>query len=105
MIDPKYLIYHDLIGIQVYARLKLKRNIGKFSYIGVVIDETRNMLITEKEKKVKKYIKKDYVFRFKITDFKNSEEDNYLEVQGNKVVGLPVNRLRSLKKKRRWFKR
>ena len=105
MIDPKYLIYHDLIGIQVYARLKSKRNIGKFSYIGEVIDETRNMLITEKEKKVKKYIKKDYVFRFKITDFKNSEEDNYLEVQGNKVVGLPVNRLRSLKKKRRWFKR
>jgi len=105
MIDPKYLIYHDLIGIQVYARLKSKRNIGKFSYIGVVIDETRNMLITEKEKKVKKYIKKDYVFRFKITDFKNTEEDNYLEVQGNKVVGLPVNRLRSLKKKRRWFKR
>jgi len=104
MIDPKYLIYHDLIGIQVYARLKSKRNIGKFSYIGVVIDETRNMLITEKEKKVKKYIKKDYVFRFKITDFNNNEEDNYLEVQGNKVVGLPVNRLRRLKK-RRWFKR
>jgi len=104
MINPKYLIYHDLIGIQVYARLKSKRNIGKFSYIGVVIDETRNMLITEKEKKVKKYIKKDYVFRFKITDFNNNEEDNYLEVQGNKVVGLPVNRLRRLKK-RRWFKR
>ena len=105
MIDPKYLIYHDLIGIQVYARLKSKRNIGKFSYIGEVIDETRNMLITEKEKKVKKYIKKDYIFKFKITDFKNTEEYNYLEVQGNKVVGLPVNRLRSLKKKRRWFKR
>jgi RNase P/RNase MRP subunit p29 len=104
MINPKYLIYHDLIGIQAYAKLKSKRNIGKFSHIGVVIDDTRNMLITEKEKIVKKYIKKDHVFRFKITDFKNSEEDICLEVQGNKIVGVPVNRLRSLKK-RRWFKR
>ena len=104
MINPKYLIYHDLIGIQTYAKLKSKRIIGKFSYIGVVIDETRNILITENERKVKKYIKKDYVFRFKITDLKNNDEELCLEVHGNKIVGLPVNRLRSLKK-RRWFKR
>jgi RNase P/RNase MRP subunit p29 len=104
MINPKYLIYHDLVGIQAYAKLKSKRDIDKFSFIGAIIDETRNMLIVEKEKKVNKYIKKDYVFRFKITDFKNNEVDRYLEVQGNKIVGLPVNRLRSLKK-RRWFKR
>lgn len=104
MINTKFLIYHDLVGIQAYAKLKSKNNIGKFSYIGEIIDETRNMLITEKEKKVKKYIKKDYVFRFKITDFKLNEEGYCLEVKGNKIVGLPVNRLRSLKK-RRWFKR
>ena len=104
MMDPKYLIYHDLIGIQAYAKLKSKRNIGKFLDIGTIIDETRDILITEKENKVKKYIKNDYVFRFKITDFKNNEEEHCLEVQGNKIVGLPVNRLRSLKKKR-WFKR
>ena len=104
MINPKYLIYHDLIGIHAYAKLKSKRNIVKFSYIGVVIDDTRNMLITEKENKVKKYIKKDYVFRFKITDLKNIDEELCLEVHGNKIVGLPVNRLRSLKK-RRWFKK
>ncbi|MHA1933480.1 MAG: ribonuclease P protein subunit [Promethearchaeota archaeon] len=104
MTNPKYLIYHDLIGIQAYAKLKSKRNVDDFLHIGNVIDETRDMLITEIEKKVKKYIKKDYVFRFMITDFKNTNEVNCLEVQGNKIVGLPVNRLRSLKKKR-WFKR
>ena len=49
MMDPKYLIYHDLIGIQAYAKLKSKRNIGKFLDIGTVIDETRDILITEKE--------------------------------------------------------
>jgi RNase P/RNase MRP subunit p29 len=104
MISPKFLIYHDLIGIQAYAKLKSKRNIGKFLNIGIIIDETRDMLITEKEQKVKRYIKKDYVFKFKIIDFKDNEEFYCLEVQGNKIVGLPVNRLRSLKKKR-WFKR
>ncbi len=104
MINSKFLIYHDLVGVQAYIKLKSKKNNSKFSYIGVVIDETRNMLISEKDNKVKKYIKKDYIFRFKIIDFKNREEDLCVEVQGNKIVGLPVNRLRSLKK-RRWFKR
>jgi len=65
-----------------------------------VIDETRDMLITEIDKKIKKYIKKDHIFRFKLPNYMSGEEDYYLEVQGNKIVGLPVNRLRSLKKKR-----
>jgi RNase P/RNase MRP subunit p29 len=104
MIDPKYVIYHDLIGIQAYARLKSKKNNEEFKYIGIVIDETKNMLITDREDKIKRYIKKDYIFRFKIPNFENKEDDYCLEVQGNKIIGLPVNRLRSLKK-RRWFKR
>ncbi|MBA7532071.1 hypothetical protein ES705_24297 [subsurface metagenome] len=104
MINPKYLIYHDLIGIKAYAKLKSKKIDTAFLDIGVVIDDTRNMFITEKENKVKKYIKKDYVFRFKLTNYKNDGEDYFLEVQGSEVVGLPVNRLRSLKKKR-WFKK
>ncbi|MHA2181269.1 MAG: ribonuclease P protein subunit [Promethearchaeota archaeon] len=104
MINPKYLIYHDLIGIQAYAKLKSKRSADDFLHIGNVIDETRDMLITEIETQVKKYIKKDYVFRFMITDSRKTDEVYCLEVQGNKIVGLPVNRLRSLKKKR-WFKR
>lgn len=104
MINPKYLIYHDLIGIYAFAKPKSRLNDKKFSPIGVVIDETRDMLIVEKDKKVKKYIKKDYIYRFKITNYSNEEEDNYLEVEGNRIVGLPVNRLRSLKKKR-WLKK
>ncbi len=103
MIDPKYLIYHDLIGISAYA--KSKSEIKEFSNIGIVIDETRNVLITNKDNnKIKKYIKKDYIFRFKMPNHKNSQENYYLEVQGDKIVGLPVNRLRSLRKKR-WRKR
>jgi RNase P/RNase MRP subunit p29 len=103
MINPKFLIYHDLIGINAYAKPKSKSNYKKYTEIGIIIDETRDMLITEKNNKIKKYIKEDYVFRFKIPDNGNNE-DSYLEVQGKEIVGLPFNRLRSLKK-RRWLKK
>ncbi|MFX1456113.1 MAG: ribonuclease P protein subunit [Promethearchaeota archaeon] len=104
MINPKYLIYHDLIGIQASAKRKSKKSNDTFLDIGQIIDETRDMLITEKENTIKKYIKKNYVFRFKIEETKDGMQIDCIEVQGNKIVGLPVNRLRSLKKKR-WFKR
>ncbi|MFX1574023.1 MAG: ribonuclease P protein subunit [Promethearchaeota archaeon] len=104
MINPKYLIYHDLIGIHAFAKIKSKSTDTKFSDIGIIIDDTKNMLITEKGNKIKKYIKKNYLFRFKIPKFDNEDNDYYLEVLGNKIVGHPLNRLRSLKKKR-WVKR
>ncbi|MFX1325480.1 MAG: ribonuclease P protein subunit [Promethearchaeota archaeon] len=102
MINPKYLIYHDLIGFQAYAKLKSKINKKDFLDIGIVIDETRDMLISERDGHIKKFVKKDYIFRFKLQA--ENEEESMLEVQGQKIVGLPVNRLRSLKK-RRWSKR
>ena len=104
MINPKYLIYHDLIGINAYAKLTSRKKDTEFMDIGIIIDDTRNMLITEKESKVKNYIKKDYVFRFKVPTNTENGEDYYLEVQGKKIAGFPVNRLRSLRKKR-WFKK
>ncbi|MFX1309624.1 MAG: ribonuclease P protein subunit [Promethearchaeota archaeon] len=100
MSNPKFLIYHDLIGFYALAKPKSSLNDKKFLPIGVVIDETRDMLITKKKNKLKKYIKKDHIFRFKIPNQMNEGKNYYLEVQGNKIVGLPVNRLRSLKKKR-----
>jgi len=96
MISPKYLIYHDLIGFEVKVRLKSKPENSKFQDAGVVIDDTQNMLISEKNKIIKKHIKKDYIFRFKL-------KDGTLEVNGSKIVGIPENRLRSLKKKK-WLK-
>ncbi|MFX0025258.1 MAG: ribonuclease P protein subunit [Candidatus Hermodarchaeota archaeon] len=96
MISPKYLIYHDLIGFHIYAKLKSRLSSRGFSYIGIVIDETYNLLITEKENKVKKYIKKDHIFRLKLNG-------DLLEVDGSKIIGIPENRLRRLKKKK-WMK-
>ncbi|MFW9820207.1 MAG: ribonuclease P protein subunit [Candidatus Thorarchaeota archaeon] len=103
MIDPRFLIYHDLIGINAYAKPISKLKNKEFLHIGIVIDETRDMIITEKKNKIKKYIKKDYIFRFEISQFMDDKVKYQLEVEGNKIIGLPVNRLRSLKKKR-WLK-
>ncbi|MFX1257591.1 MAG: ribonuclease P protein subunit [Promethearchaeota archaeon] len=103
-VNPKYLIYHDLIGLEGYAKLKSKSLDRKFSEIGIVIDESKNILITEKNKKIKKYIKKDYIFRFKLPNENNDEEKSLLEVNGTKVVGRPENRLRNLKRKRSFKK-
>jgi len=101
-IDPKYLIYHDLIGLNVLGIPKSKFKIARFSDFGKIIDESKNMLITEKNKQVKKYIKKDHIFRFIIPNFEDNKEKNLIEeVNGFKIVGLPENRLRNLKKKRR----
>ena len=100
MIDPKYLIYHDLIGLNAFITPISKNKDKKFVDIGIIIDDTRNMLISEKNNKIKKYIKKDYIFRFKIPNYIKEEEQYYLEVKGKKIVGTPINRLRSLKKKR-----
>ena len=93
MISPKYLIYHDLIGFKVKAKLKSKPANSKFIEAGVVIDDTQNMLISQKNNIIKKYIKKDYIFRFML-------DDGVLEVNGSRIVGIPENRLRSLKKKK-----
>ncbi len=93
MISPKYLIYHDLIGFSAKAKLKSKPTHSKFMDVGVVIDDTQNMLILEKNNEIKKYIKKDYIFRFTL-------DNGMLEVNGSKIVGIPENRLRSLKKKK-----
>jgi len=97
MISPKYLIYHDLIGFLVYAKPKSKKDNNKFVNIGTVIDDKQNVLITEKNTKIKTYIKKNYIFRFKIAE-------GMIEVNGLKIVGIPENRLRSLKKKK-WLRK
>ena len=97
-INLKNLIYHDLIGLNAYAKhISKSKEKKKFSDIGEVIDESKNMLIAEKEHQIKKYIKKNYIFRFKIPN----EDNNLLEVIGTKIVGRPENRLRNLRKKRR----
>ena len=95
MIDPKYIVYHDLIGFKV--RVKPKKKKGEFTDSGIIIDETKNLLIVENDNKTKKYVKKEYQFRLLF-------EGGMLEVDGNKIIGIPENRLRNLKKKK-WMRK
>ena len=103
-INPKYLIYHDLIGLNASAKPKAKVNSEIFLDIGTIIDESRNILITKKNHAIKKYIKKDYMFRILIPKSMEKEKDTCVEINGEKIVGLPENRLRSLKKKK-WLRK
>jgi RNase P/RNase MRP subunit p29 len=84
-----------------YANANSKLKDEKFSNIGIVIDETKNMLITEKDNIIKKYNKKEYMFRFKLPNSENGKDNYYIEVSGKNILGHPLNRFRSLKKKRR----
>ena len=93
MIDPSYLIYHDLIGFEVSSK-HVSRDQDTFSDFGEIVDDTRNMLYIKKGNNVKKLVKNDYIFRIKL-------EDGILEINGSKIIGVPENRLRSLKKKKR----
>ena len=100
-INPRYVIYHDLIGFNVSIRNKSNSYDSQFIDVGTVIDESKNMLITEKNNQIKKYIKKDHMFRISI----DTDEEKYkLEVNGQKIVGRPENRLRRLRKKKRFKK-
>jgi RNase P/RNase MRP subunit p29 len=103
-VNPKYLIYHDLIGLNASARPNIKPNSESFLDIGIIIDESKNMLIAKNNNMIKKYVKKDYVFQFKLPKSKEREKDLRVEVNGDKIVGRPENRLRSLKKKK-WLKK
>ena len=102
-INPKYLIYHDLIGLQAHAKSK-EKSTKEFRKIGIIVDDTKNMLITAINNQEKKFVKKNYIFRILIPN-ENKDEKNYMvEFDGIKIVGRPENRLRSLKKKRRFKK-
>jgi RNase P/RNase MRP subunit p29 len=102
-VNLKYLIYHDLIGLNAYVERVSKSRKKEFRDIGKVIDDTQNMLITQKDNEIKKFIKKDHIFRFELPQEKENEAVSLVEVKGTKIIGRPENRLRNLGRKR-WFK-
>ena len=100
--NPKYLIFRDLIGLKVQAQKK--NNAGEnFTDLGEVSDETYNLLITSSgcdlktdQQTFKKYIKKNYIFRFELH---TENEILIVEVDGNKILKRPENRIKLLRKK------
>ena len=91
-INTKFLIYHDLIGFNVQVKLTSRSSNQAFSDVGMIIDESKNMMVIEWNEKIKKYIKKDNVFKILVP-----------EQDGKKIIGRPENRIRNLKKKK-WLR-
>jgi len=91
MITPKNLIKHELIGLEV----EIAESTNKFQVglKGLVVDETKNTLIIETEKGMKKIQKKGSTFIFKISDEKK------VKVNGNKISVRPEERLKLKVKK------
>lgn len=103
--NPKYLVYRDLIGLNVHAKNKNQKNNQEFFHAGIVIDETFNLIITSKEKdptqfkkNQNKYVKKNYIFRFELD---TEKEITIVEIDGIKLIKRIENRIKLLRKKRR----
>jgi RNase P/RNase MRP subunit p29 len=99
--NPKYFAYRDLIGLKVEVKSKNIKN-DEFKPAGMVIDETYNTIITSQEiepknyiKNCKKYIKNHNLFRFEL---KTEKKIMIIEVDGEKLLKRPENRVKLLKK-------
>lgn len=101
--NPKYFIYRDTIGLHAWIKHKYKTKPQEFIPIGMVIDETYNLIITSKmdnpedyHQDKKKYIKENYVFRFNVPQ--NSNGNILIEVDGAKLLKRPENRIKQIRK-------
>jgi ribonuclease P protein subunit POP4 len=86
-ITPKNIIQHELIGRKVFITKATHK--GYEGLKGIIIGETRNMLIIRSNgNKVYKIPKKVCVFRFDLPD------NLMVEVKGFLLVGKPEDRLK-----------
>jgi len=85
MITPQNVIRHELIGLDVLvARASNPANVG---VCGLVIDETRNMLVIRTERGLKRIQKKHSMFHLRLPD------GNLVEVDGSVLVTQPDKRI------------
>ena len=91
------IIYHELIGLPVRV---IKSTHKGYLISGLVIDETKNMIIIESDV-IKKIPKNVSTFEFLLS------EGETVEVEGKKIIGRPEDRIKNiykLKKIRKPFK-
>jgi ribonuclease P protein subunit POP4 len=91
-ITPQKVLRHELIGLNV--RVVSARNSSVRGVRGVVIDETRNMLMINARRGRVMIPKNVATFRF------NLPSGVRVDVDGDRLVGRPENRLKT--KVRRW---
>jgi ribonuclease P protein subunit POP4 len=91
MISAKDLIRHELIGL----RVEIANSTNKFQIgmKGLVVDETKNLLVIETDRGIKKIQKKGTDFIFMIPDGKS------VKVNGTIIVKRPEERVKLKVKK------
>jgi ribonuclease P protein subunit POP4 len=85
MISPQNVIRHELIGLDVLV--VHASNPAQEGFIGRIIDETRNMLIIEGARGVRRIPKRMSTFRFTLPD------GRMVEVDGSVLVMAPERRI------------
>ncbi|MFH1473704.1 MAG: ribonuclease P protein component 1 [Candidatus Aenigmatarchaeota archaeon] len=91
MISAKNLIRHELIGLPV--EVVNSSNEFQVGIKGLVVNETKNLLVIETKKELKKIQKKGSSFIFKIPSGKK------VKVNGKRIVARPEDRIKLKVKK------
>lgn len=89
MRNRKNILFQTFIGIHVDVVKSVSRNL--IGLRGVVIDETKNLLVLETDSGVKKLQKNACVFRFHL------ESGEQVEVEGKKILFRPEERPKKVK--------
>ncbi|HWR25494.1 MAG TPA: ribonuclease P protein component 1 [Methanosarcina sp.] len=101
---PSTLIYHELIGLEI--KVMHSTNLSLIGTQGRIIDETKNMLIIENSKsRVLMIPKADSEILFRIPAELSEEgrrSDIFVKIQGNLLLSQPENRIKNIKKLRKW---
>lgn len=82
---PKKIARHELIGSEIEIASSSNPNLKGIK--GKIIDETKNMLLIETEKGVKKIIKNQVKMKLNI-------QKKVIEIEGKKIVGRPEERIK-----------
>jgi len=90
---PRNLVYHELIGLE--AEVVSAKNPSLLGHKGIVVDETKNLLVLNTKKGVKKILKEQATFRFTLPN------GTRVVVEGSVIVGSPEDRLKK-KFTKRW---
>ena len=103
-ISPSTLNFHELIGLEV--KIVDSTNPSYIGTRGRVIDETKNMLVIENSNSRELKIPKadsEFIFRIpaKLSE-KGRRSDTFVKIQGNLLLSQPENRIKNIKKQRKW---
>ncbi|MCQ5362291.1 MAG: ribonuclease P protein subunit [Candidatus Methanomethylicia archaeon] len=90
-VNPSNLIYHDLVGLP--AKVEFSSDPTQIGLEGMVVDETKNMLVLFTSRGCKKVSKRNSLFTFYIPQ--------PVSVDGTKIAYHPAERLKRIQRRKK----